>query len=587
MFLVSILLFSCVKEENIEKINYEKIESVEVLRGNFSGLIKDENSNPVSGAIIRIQTIKGKLSTITDNDGIYYFNNILIDKTVLIQVKVDGYFDASRRISTIANSDNYCVVQLKRKIEVEKIEASNGGLAVIAGGNSIEIPKDAVVSEDGSKYLGTIHVFMNRIDPSDNSVFEQMPGELSGYDENGNLTALASYGMLMIAMESDDGKKLQLAEGKEAKLHFELPESFVGNAPETIPMWYFDENIGYWIEEGSAKKEGNAYIGKIKRFGTWNCDVKSENTINISGEITCTNGNELLPFLSAFIYSDGIPLAGRNLNKTGKFKFLNFFANKPFTIKLLNQCDEVVWEKQYEAYNSDTQLQDIIIPICGEQIMVSGDAFDCEGKPVLKGYVSIYSESRRVSYKADLDNGHFEIPAWVCNLKPLKLIVVDIRHEKSSETFDVFTNSGDVNLGNINVCKELENYCIVYPFADTIKDTIVLLDLVLYKDNGLYFRRWYIGDTTFVQLAFNEDIPLKIGNNYATSFVLIFDVLDLYGLCSYNQTDIDLDEFIVTLTELGLNSGDIIKGTFSGQVKTGWRSSVIKNITGKFKVELE
>src|SRR5690606_555839 len=46
-----------------------------------------------------------------------------------------------------------------------------------------------------------------------------------------------------------------------------------GSAPATIPLWYFDETKGMWIEEGSATLQGNTYTGTVTHFSFWNWDI--------------------------------------------------------------------------------------------------------------------------------------------------------------------------------------------------------------------------------------------------------------------------------------------------------------------------
>ena len=169
---------------------------------------------------------------------------------------------------------NYTVIQMLTRFEAGVIDNSTGGVVTLENGSQLTLPADGVANRDGSPYSGAVHVKMNSIDPASLDLFEQMPGNLSGFGLEGELAAMASYGMLMVELESENGTLLQMAEGKEAELQFAVPDKLLADAPSQIPLWYFDEEEGYWYEEGSAVLQFDKYIGKVSHFSTWNCDRK-------------------------------------------------------------------------------------------------------------------------------------------------------------------------------------------------------------------------------------------------------------------------------------------------------------------------
>ena len=38
----------------------------------------------------------------------------------------------------------------------------------------------------------------------------------------------------------------------------------------------FDEDKGYWIEDGTAILQGDKYVGTVTHFSFWNCDIPAE-----------------------------------------------------------------------------------------------------------------------------------------------------------------------------------------------------------------------------------------------------------------------------------------------------------------------
>ena len=99
-----------------------------------------------------------------------------------------------------------------------------------------------------------------------------MPGMLFAQDVSNNARSLETYGMLGINLYSPSGEQLNIPETSPASLTFPVDIS-IPNAPETIALWYFDETVGYWKEQGEATKVGDKYIAEVTHFTWWNVDI--------------------------------------------------------------------------------------------------------------------------------------------------------------------------------------------------------------------------------------------------------------------------------------------------------------------------
>ena len=93
-----------------------------------------------------------------------------------------------------------------------------------------------------------------------------------------------------------------------------LDASMVANAPSQIPLWWFDEDNGYWVEEGEATLQGNAYVGNVSHFSFWNCDV-SAGAVDLCINITDQNQNPI-----AGIYAE---IDTQNYGMTGGYSNSN------------------------------------------------------------------------------------------------------------------------------------------------------------------------------------------------------------------------------------------------------------------------
>jgi len=130
----------------------------------------------------------------------------------------------------------------------------------------VTLPPNGIVDGSGNIYNGTVEVFMAWIDPSSSSLSQLMVGNLSGVDNTGELKSLATYGMLNVELFDPAGNELNVKEGSAADLSFPIPASMMSAAPETIPLWSFDETYGYWVEESTAILSNGFYTGEVGHF---------------------------------------------------------------------------------------------------------------------------------------------------------------------------------------------------------------------------------------------------------------------------------------------------------------------------------
>ena len=138
-------------------------------------------------------------------------------------------------------------------------------------------------------------------------------GDMFAIREDESTSILYSYGILRVLMYGSGGEPLQLADGTKSTLVMTIPDEQLQTAPSTIPLWYFDEEVGIWKEEGFAEKIGDQYIGDVAHFTDWNCD-KPEEYATIIGRLLDCSGNPAWGTLEA----GQIALEPQILSETGE-----------------------------------------------------------------------------------------------------------------------------------------------------------------------------------------------------------------------------------------------------------------------------
>ncbi|MBK9247153.1 MAG: hypothetical protein IPM69_03340 [Ignavibacteria bacterium] len=250
----------------------------------LAGVVLDEAGQPVAGAEVRANGKK----VMTTKYGTFFMKDASVpsDRCFILCEK-NGYFTGSRaeipkqggvtelRLTLQSNAANYSV------------NSSTGGTITI-GGASVKFPSAAFVTSSGTPFTGTAKVAAKFLDPSQNSFYNSFSGDMTARRADGSQTELLSYGVLRVQITDASGNKLSLASGKSATLTYPIALSLQKNAPVSMPLWYFDETLGMWKEEGIVAKSGNSYTGEVTHFTDWNCDLPGR-TGTIKGRVTCSN----------------------------------------------------------------------------------------------------------------------------------------------------------------------------------------------------------------------------------------------------------------------------------------------------------
>ncbi|WP_225000305.1 carboxypeptidase-like regulatory domain-containing protein [Cesiribacter sp. SM1] len=251
----------------------------------LSGLVLDEEGNPLSG--VRV-TAHGETAT-TDAEGSFRLQDVQVPgNRCVISAGKEGYFTSVRAEVPRKEKETRVNVYLQRATTTHTIDAMAGGTATLANGSKVEIPTSGLVTESGDVYEGEVNMSVLYQDPSAAGFGAVVAGgDMMARRTDESSTILYSYGILRVLLTGSDGEKLQLAAGKPSTLTVAIPESQLTTAPQTIPLWYFDEEEGVWQEEGSATRQGDKYIGTVKHFTDWNCDDPKEFATIIGRVVDC------------------------------------------------------------------------------------------------------------------------------------------------------------------------------------------------------------------------------------------------------------------------------------------------------------
>ena len=528
----------------------------------FAGRVIDEAGLPIVGAQVHL----GDKTVMTDDNGVFRTEKLQVpDNNAILSINKNGYFDFSRAWFVEDEALQTVTIQLLRRIQVGSFNNASGGTVNIPGGPTLKFPANAANAN------GSIRVFARYLNPTDDKLGLFMPGDLRAINAGGEEQTLATFGMVAVELESTLGKA-QIAEGKEVELSMPIVAAQASQAPSDIALWYFDTEKARWIEEGTAQKIGNNYVGTVKHFSFWNCDVGLP-LVQLSGKV--------------YLGSEQFPLAGAQVTLTTSSLWPGYAitdvngcfsgsvikdATFELAIQVFDQCGtQVLYTETVGPFSSNTTLPPIILSGSTTSFnTITGSLVDCDGDPVINGYIRLAN-----AYVFADENGLFTYELVNCSsVSSITTQAFDLDNLKESplQTVAIPANGAAIDLGDIVVCTGLDEYIqytldgqlftVAEPSAYAVDSFGTDLNINLYGP--------FNGTTTNISLAFNAN---QAGMYPMTNF-------------SVNNSTASLAQagnVTTNLTTFAAAVGDYFIGTFGGSFQDN--QGVNHTVSGNYRVK--
>jgi hypothetical protein len=406
-------------------------------------------------AMYGVEVSIGTNVTYTDSKGEYTLTNVPSGSRILVNFKSQGYVSTQKIAQTISGKTTYITATLSAIGTTQNISASSGG-TVSTNGASVNFPVNSFVDSKGTAFSGTVQVQITYFNPANVQFTEAFPGDFSGLRTDGSTTAIESFGFIAVDIYNG-ADKLQLVSGKEATITIPISAAIISKAPSSIPLWYYDDTQGIWKEEGSAQKTGNNYVGTVKHFSNWNCDMP-QSTSHIRGRVVDGSGN---PIYMAHVNSEGQDYTGSsrvNTNDSGRF-----------VISVKSSSQASVWANYYifnspkVVYNTpatgDTlDIGDIVVNVDMSSLcVIVGEVVDNLGNPVSNVNTHLLdSNGKLVDYILTSTDGKFKFYGGLNTKYTLRINFCTYNDTSKSgykdTTFVTGSNGGvTLDLGTIKV----------------------------------------------------------------------------------------------------------------------------------------
>ena len=272
--------------------------------GTVTGLaVSATTGAPLAGVAVS----SGTASTTTGADGTFNLTAVTPGAAVVSFSATDHA--RSHANATVAAGQTASVSVRLTPIGTRQTTTAAAGATVSVPGTpaQVSLPAAGIVDRNGAAFAGTMTVELTPINPALDP--GNMPGDMTTRLGDGTVQPIESFGALAVNLQDGSGNKLNLAAGTTATVRIPLATRSAA-PPATVPLFYFNETTGLWVQEGTATLQGTApnqyYEGTVTHFTTWNADQVA-NTIRVTG---CVQEANAVRVAGALVRADGVDYSG-------------------------------------------------------------------------------------------------------------------------------------------------------------------------------------------------------------------------------------------------------------------------------------
>jgi hypothetical protein len=423
----------------------------------FIGQIVDIYNNPIQGVTIKIGTSTSQ----TDVNGVFIINGANVyERFAHITATKSGYIDGSRSLVPTSGKNNVKIMLLPND-PLETIQSGVTSEVSIYSGTKV-VFDGAFVDANGNDYSGSVQVAMFHLTPTDENINKLMPGMLYAQTETNEQAVLETYGMLNVELRGSAGQKLNIKEGHTAEITIRIDDSQLATAPSAIPLWHFDEDKGYWKEEGVATKVGNKYVGEVSHFSWWNCDVQFP-TVTLTLTVVDANGNGISNVGVGLIANGNTwPVMGYT-DINGQVSGL-IPANQTLVLNVYPDyyscnSNNIIFTTSIGPFTVNSTLPNIVVNNTSTNLSstVVGNLVKCDNTNVTNGYVML---SRAGGYSVSpVTNGAFNFNEIYCpSNTQFTLKGYDLESLQTTDSITYNFTAPITNIGNLQACTAVDEF---------------------------------------------------------------------------------------------------------------------------------
>ncbi len=553
-FSILMLFNACKKENNptpTNPSNEVKWDNSEKVNASIIGTVLDENNQAVKAAMVSV----GTHSTITDEDGVFFFSKINTPTSATaIKVSKQGYFDGVQNMVILADEDNHTQIHLLSLPSSVSLDAGTGGTASFPDGSSVQLPAGGIVMEStGQNYTGTVEVYSRFVDHEQHA--EWLPGGYRAVNSNGGEQILQTKAVQAVELRSTSGQKLQIASGAKATITSPIPSGMQSSAPNSINCWSLDADNAMWMEEGSGDLQGSAYVAEVSHFSFWCFGVPGPSVI-FTLEMEDQNGNPAPNIYATLTCTSLLHSSTSITNSAGRITGA-IPANNNYNLSYsYGYCLGSGGNVYLTSFNSGTSnFTQGPFNVSTSNSSLSGLSVDCNGSSIAFAPVKCKINGKTVALMTN-NLGEFSL-SYPCLTSPSTAFIEVFdpsNNLKSTTTISISPNM-HVNAGNLSACAtayQSIQWDVTIPPATTptsysLSDPDDQFGQSLYNGYNHFYGN---SNSSTDYIAFYFDGPQSTGGTH-----------NLLGWGDHVDSFIAVSNTPVNIQQYGA-VGDIIKGDF-------------------------
>jgi len=241
-----------------------------------------------------------------------------------------------------------------------------------------------------------------------------------------------------------------------ATIHMPVPAEFLHTAPETIPLWHFDESNGTWVEEGQAQLINNTYVGEVGHFSFWNCDIPVD-PIEISGKVLL-NGNPSIG-VKVKVYDETSYYAVNSFTNEEGIFVSQVPQDGNLKIIVYDACGTQLQTNNYGPFSMDSDIGTISIEAELGSFSISGQITACSPNILGTSFIVLDFDDTSYAYLVD-ENNSYKIELADCTISEASIYSIDIENKIKSETQELSLFGHTIQ--NLETCESTDRDSIFY-----------------------------------------------------------------------------------------------------------------------------
>lgn len=442
----------------------------DAIQARFIGKVVNEENTPISGVTINV----GSAFATTDANGVFSIISATVyQQFANVKASKTGFINSSRSLVPTSGVNQVNIMLL----DLEPVTTITAGQALtidLPDGTEVDFPGQ-FTNQFGGPYLGEVAIIIKPLNVDNPNFLQMMPGNLTAENTDGDLRVLESYGMIAVELRGEGGEELNIAPGDPATIKIPVASS-ITNPPATIPLWYFDEDNGYWKEEGSAILVNGRYEGEVSHFSFWNCDAPFQ-TVDFCVTIVDQNSN---PIPNILIQLDR-DASGWTSTTTGYTDSNGLVcglapANETLTLTVPDfGCVNNDFSMALGPY-SDNQNITVIVPNSNALTTNFTAIFnDCNGDAITNGYLQLFYNNEAQIIPIT-DGTISQVIDYCAADTSYSLQVIDVTNNQSTDVFNGNFTMPTTDLGTEMSCIDL---------SDTDNDGVIDINEDVNGNNNL------------------------------------------------------------------------------------------------------